>query len=164
MTRAINGFRFWRRGDSQMDSVRKMLEKIFELVGAGFFCNFIMTADRGYAREMAMGIITSFGLYSIFVMPDNIVGYHPLLRSPGSTRSVSKTMGMIPLKMTRVFYCRIQKMTRPIRMLWTLNQQVFYNMTPMQVQILSLKMILAWVLLYLSLISLCHLQPAAHAA
>lgn len=38
-----------------------------------------MTADRRYPGEMVMGILASFGMYSIFVFPVNIVGSHPFV-------------------------------------------------------------------------------------
>lgn len=58
-----------------------MLTLLFDGMGQEALNTCIITADRGYGKESFLSLFSSFGLSSMFVMPDKILGAHPFVAS-----------------------------------------------------------------------------------
>lgn len=77
--RILLGNKFRRHGERQTASVKKLLINLLEGRGELSLNRCIFKADRGYAKESIMDTISSFGLGSIFIMPDNFMGVNPFV-------------------------------------------------------------------------------------
>jgi len=77
--RIVFAQRYRRRGEPQVDSVRKLLTGLFDGRGEESLSSCIVTADRGYGKEAFMKLLSEFGVGSVFVMSDQLLRAHPFL-------------------------------------------------------------------------------------
>lgn len=75
--RVVFATRFRRRGEPQVESVRKMFGALLDGRGEEFLSGCVMTAVRGFGKEYFMQVMMQFWLCSVFVMPDHILQCHP---------------------------------------------------------------------------------------
>lgn len=81
LSRVVMALRFRRRGESQVESVGKLLSTLLDGKGQEALNSCVVTADRGYGKESFLNLFTSFGLAAVFVMPDHILRCHPFVAS-----------------------------------------------------------------------------------
>lgn len=81
LSRVVIALRFRRRAESQVASVRKLLNISLEERGEISFNGINITADRGFGKDDFVDLLNELGMSSIFIMPDHILGCHPFVAS-----------------------------------------------------------------------------------
>jgi hypothetical protein len=71
--------RFRRRGNSQANNVRNLLNCVLESRGEQSFHGFTITADRGYAKMSLVKELLKFDLGIVLVMPEHLIACHPFV-------------------------------------------------------------------------------------
>lgn len=79
ISRVVFALRFRRRGEGQVEAVKRLLTEMFEDVGPEARNSCIVTADRGYGKESFINVMASLGLSSVFIMPDHVLRSHPFV-------------------------------------------------------------------------------------
>ncbi|PXF45213.1 hypothetical protein BWQ96_05043 [Gracilariopsis chorda] len=79
--RIVLALRFTRRGESQLDSVRRLFEVLTEDRGEGTTNNCTVTTDRCYVKASCMEILTELGFSSVCLMPNHLLHVHSLAAS-----------------------------------------------------------------------------------
>lgn len=91
LPRILLVLRFKWRGEAQLGSVAKIPSSVFDGMDQKALNSCIVTADRGYGKEIFLIVLSSFGLASMSIIPDHILRAHPFVASSSPN----------PLKMTR---------------------------------------------------------------
>lgn len=73
LSRMVLGLRLRLRSERQTDSVKALLTLLLDGKGENTMRSCIVTADRGYGKDTFSELMGSFGLSSIFAIPDHVM-------------------------------------------------------------------------------------------
>eukprot|EP00737_Agarophyton_chilense_P003620 gb/GEZJ01004291.1/.p1 GENE.gb/GEZJ01004291.1/~~gb/GEZJ01004291.1/.p1 ORF type:complete len:189 (-),score=19.47 gb/GEZJ01004291.1/:1642-2208(-) len=71
--RVVMALKFERRAEKHVESFRKLLQIFFNGRGEGAMSSLILSADRGYGKELFMSLFVEARVESVFVMSDHLL-------------------------------------------------------------------------------------------